>query len=156
MKSKAPLVLMEQMVMLLVFALASALCLQAFVKSDDLSQRSAARDRAAVEAQNAAETLRSQSGDMGNALTRTAEALNGEYTQGLLWLDYDENWTPIDYDTCGMEAPAAAYRLEAQGVPADVPGLQTASVTVENIEDPASPDVLFSLNVSWQEVNGRG
>ena len=63
MKSKAPLVLMEQMVMLLVFALASALCLQAFVKSGDLSQRSAARDRAAVEAQNAAETLRSQSGD---------------------------------------------------------------------------------------------
>ena len=55
-----------------------------------------------------------------------------------------------------MEAPAAAYRLEVQGVPADVPGLRTASVTVEDIGDPASPDVLFSLNVSWQEVNGRG
>ena len=37
MRSKAPLLLMEQMVMLLVFALAAALCLQAFVKSDGLS-----------------------------------------------------------------------------------------------------------------------
>ena len=35
MKSKAPLALMEQMVMILVFALAAALCLQAFVKSED-------------------------------------------------------------------------------------------------------------------------
>ena len=40
MRSKAPLILMEQMVMLLVFALAAALCLQAFVKSDSLSSRS--------------------------------------------------------------------------------------------------------------------
>ena len=156
MTSKAPLVLMEQMVMLLVFALASALCLQAFVKSDDLSQHSVARDRAVVEAQNAAETLRTQGGDMGGALTRAAEALNGDYAQGILWVDYDEHWAPIDYDACGMEAPAAVYRLEAQGVPTDVPGLLTASVAVENIEDRMTPEVLFSLNVSWQEVNGRG
>ncbi len=33
-QSEAPLALMEQMVMLLVFALAAALCLQAFVRSD--------------------------------------------------------------------------------------------------------------------------
>ena len=45
MKSKAPLMLMEQMIMLLVFALAAALCLQAFVKSEQLSSRSENRDR---------------------------------------------------------------------------------------------------------------
>ena len=39
MRSKAPLLLMEQMVMLLVFALAAALCVQAFVKSDAISAR---------------------------------------------------------------------------------------------------------------------
>ena len=48
MKSKAPLALMEQMVMLLVFALAAALCLQAFVQSDRLSRESEARAHAAV------------------------------------------------------------------------------------------------------------
>ena len=46
MRSKAPLLLMEQMVMLAVFALAAALCLQAFVKSDGLSGDSQDRDRA--------------------------------------------------------------------------------------------------------------
>ena len=68
MKSKAPLMLMEQMIMLLVFALAAALCLQAFVKSEQLSSRSENRDRAVTIAQTAAETIRHCGGDMGNAL----------------------------------------------------------------------------------------
>ena len=64
MRSKAPLMMMEQMVMLLVFALAAALCLQAFVKSDEMSRRSEARDRAVAEAQNAAELIRYYGGDI--------------------------------------------------------------------------------------------
>ena len=48
MRSKAPLVLMEQAVMVLVFALAAALCLRAFVWSDQLSRQNEARDRAPV------------------------------------------------------------------------------------------------------------
>ena len=43
MRSKAPLVMMEQMVMLLVFALAAALCLQAFVRSDAQSKHKIGR-----------------------------------------------------------------------------------------------------------------
>ena len=58
MRSKAPLVLMEQMVMLLVFALAAALCMQAFVKSDQLSQQIVDRDQAVSLCQNAAEAIR--------------------------------------------------------------------------------------------------
>ena len=58
MKSKIPLILMEQMVMLLVFALAAALCLQAFVKSDQMSGRSHDRDRAVTLVQEMAETVR--------------------------------------------------------------------------------------------------
>ena len=65
MKSKAPLLLMEQMVMLLVFALAAALCLQAFVKSDGLSGNSEARDRAVTLCQTAAETVRHSGGWSG-------------------------------------------------------------------------------------------
>ena len=38
MRSKAPLALMEQMVMVLVFALAAALCLQAFALADRISR----------------------------------------------------------------------------------------------------------------------
>ena len=58
MKSKAPLMLMEQMVMLLVFALAAALCLQAFVKADEISRRAEARDRAVILCQTVAEEIK--------------------------------------------------------------------------------------------------
>ena len=58
MKSKAPLVLMEQLVMVLVFALSAAVCLQVFALSGSLSRTCEARDRAAVIAQNAAEALK--------------------------------------------------------------------------------------------------
>ena len=58
MKSKAPLVMMEQLVMVLVFALASALCLQTFVLSGKISQMTEVKNRAMVEAQNVAETLK--------------------------------------------------------------------------------------------------
>ena len=66
MRSKAPLVLMEQMVMLLVFALAAALCMQAFVKSDQLSQQIVDRDQAVSLCQNAAEAIRA-SKEIGRA-----------------------------------------------------------------------------------------
>ena len=58
MKSKASLLLMEQLVMLLVFALAAALCLQAFAKAEVISAETARRDRAVVLARNAAELLK--------------------------------------------------------------------------------------------------
>ena len=64
MKSKAPLLLMEQMIMLLVFALAAALCLQAFVRSDEMSRQSEDRDRAVTLCQSAAEAVRHSRGDL--------------------------------------------------------------------------------------------
>ena len=50
MKSKTPLALMEQLVMVLVFALAAALCVSCFVAADRLSDRYAVRDDAVLEA----------------------------------------------------------------------------------------------------------
>jgi len=58
MKSKAPLAMMEQIVMVLVFALAAALCVQAFALSGKISKKTEAENRAAVEAQNVAETMK--------------------------------------------------------------------------------------------------
>ena len=70
MRSKAPLVLMEQLVMVLVFALAAALCVQVFVLSDQTSRSYEARDRAVVAAQNAAEQLKGCGGDYAAAAER--------------------------------------------------------------------------------------
>ncbi|MBR4290203.1 MAG: hypothetical protein IKT52_06155 [Oscillospiraceae bacterium] len=57
MKSKAPLFLMEQLVMLLVFALAAALCLSVFARVNAISLQIVRRDEAVLLAQNAAELL---------------------------------------------------------------------------------------------------
>lgn len=59
MKSKASLFLMEQLVMLLVFALAAALCLGVFVRVDRISAETKQRDEAVILASNAAEMLKS-------------------------------------------------------------------------------------------------
>ena len=73
MKNKASLLLMEQLVMILVFSLAAALCLQAFAKAAEISGETARTDRAVVLAQNAAELLKASGGEAARA-----EALSGE------------------------------------------------------------------------------
>ena len=57
MRSKASLFLMEQLIMVLVFALAAALCLQVFVRAEEISLESARRDEAVIVARNAAELV---------------------------------------------------------------------------------------------------
>ena len=57
MKSKSPLVMLEQLIMILVFALAAALCLQAFALADSQSKTTIVRDAAIIEVQQAAEAL---------------------------------------------------------------------------------------------------
>lgn len=67
MKNRISLALMEQLVMVLVFALAAALCLNVFVKADEISRRVVYRDEAVLIAQNAAEVLKATSGDAQQA-----------------------------------------------------------------------------------------
>ena len=71
MKGKASLLLMEQLVMILVFALAAALCLQTFAQANIISEETARRDQAVTLAQNAAELLKATGGE-----EEAAEALS--------------------------------------------------------------------------------
>lgn len=136
MRSKAPLALMEQMVMLLVFALAATLCLQAFSKSDEISKRVETRDRAVMLCQSVAEVIRNDGGEPAEALSHAAQKLEYQYDQGLLWAEYDENWSS------GAEG---VYRLTAEGVPTETAGLYAARVAVES-----EGETLFALTVAWQ------
>lgn len=129
MRSKAPLALMEQLVMVLVFALAAALCVQVFVLSDRTSRQSEARDRAVLEAQTAAEVLKSCGGDHAEAARKLGGTWNGQ-----MW-----GFRAGDCDV--LVVP------EEGGVPL----LGAATVTVWSAEG----DLLFSLPVAWQEVSGH-
>ena len=141
MRSKAPLLLMEQMVMLLVFALAAALCLQTFVKSDGLSRDSEDRDRSVTLCQNAAETIRWFGGDAVSE--DAARALGYHYEDGVLYQEFDEDWEMVD---------SGVYRLETEALSTEVPGLASACVRVKKGRPgDGEPKVLFAIEVAWQE-----
>lgn len=152
MKSKAPLLLMEQMVMLLVFAFAAALCLQAFVKSDGVSKHSENRDRALQEAQSAAEAIRHTKGDFEQA---AALLDTPHWQEDSLSIHYGDDWTrsePVQRGST-FTVYGFGYTLGVCPIETDVPGLDKAEVWVQEDE---SGEELVRIEVAWQEVDGNG
>ena len=71
------LLLMEQLLMTLVFALAAALCLRAFALADSLSHRAETRDFVLRQAQNMTELCRADRGDLAAAAAAYGGSWNG-------------------------------------------------------------------------------
>ncbi len=125
MKNKAPLTMMEQVIMVLIFALAAALCLQAFACANETSKANALRDQAVIYGQTAAETMKHTGGDWAAA----AELLDGEAANGSIQAPWPGGTLTITPDHC------------------DQPLLGKAMVTVLD----ESGQALFTLPVAWQE-----
>lgn len=125
MKNRTSLVLMEQLVMVLVFALAAALCLTVFVEADQISRETMHRDEAVLLAQNGAEVLKSCSGDVEKA----AAILGGSPTVN------------------GLSMESGGYFGQITVVDSGVPGLGQAHIHIY-LED----DLIFTLQTAWQEV----
>lgn len=139
MRSKAPLALIEQAVMLVVFALSAVLCLKAFVWADLRSAENAQADRALLQVQSAAETLKNCRGNCPAA----AEVMGGTW-DGMRWsIRYDENWNETDGE--------AVYLLLATPGSGTEKYLGTAQVEVLKGETS-----LALLTVNWQEVGEHG
>lgn len=147
--NKTTLVLMEQMIMIVVFALAAALCLQAFVKSDALSQSSAQRDQAVLLVQSAAERIQAEGASGAQpeeAISSAAEAMGGTCLQGRMSVGFDRNWNTVEAgsDSC-------AYLLCAQREDSYVDGLRKAAVWVESCTQKG--ETIFEVQTAWQEVD---
>lgn len=125
MRSRAPLALLEQILMLLVFAVAAVLCLQVFLWSDNASRRAQTQDEAILCAQTTAETVKSFHGD----LHASAEALNG---------DVQDNTLRLIYDTMTVTCTVTERN--------DYLGRGEVTVT-------AADGTLVTLPVAWQEVS---
>lgn len=137
MKSKAPLSLMEQLIMLLVFALAATLCLQVFVLSSQLSRRCDDINQAETRIQNAAEVLKASQGDLSRC-----EAILGGIAEENRWqISYDAKWNETSTEQ-------AAYQLVIVPLPSELPLLGSAQICATN----QSGDILSAITVSWQEV----
>lgn len=127
MKSKASLVLMEQLVMILVFVLAASICLQVFLYADQVSMETELQDQAVVLAQNGAELLKSSGGNV----EKLSASLDGEWNGDILTV-------------CRGQ-----LRMEIEIAPQEIPGLGQGEVRV--LED-STGKFLFSLVTAWQEV----
>lgn len=134
MKTKAPLVLMEQLVMVLVFAFTAVICLRMFVLSDDLSRQYAATDRAVLEAQTVAEHMKH------SPLNQYLEEQGASCTDGVWQLTYDAAW-----NTVSPSAPAAYYLTVTYESPA-APYLWNAVLSISTAEG----EELFAIPVSGQ------
>lgn len=87
MKNKSTLILIEHMVMLLVFALAAAVCLRMFALAGKMSRTNEATDRATLAAQNVAEQIKR------DGIHRFAEQTGAKAESRTSWsLFYDEDW----------------------------------------------------------------
>lgn len=136
MRDKTPLVLMEQLIMLLVFALAAALCLRAFIWADTASERGSVRDQAVLTAERAAETLKACGGDYA-----AAAADFGGHLDGTSWrVDYDAQWNIV--------SDGAVYHLWATPVEDGLEYMGSAALSVTD----ANGEELSSLQLAWQEV----
>lgn len=125
MKNKTFLPLIEQMIMILIFALAAAFCLQGFASADRISKRQAVLTEAVVTVQNTAEILKSSHGDYNLA----AELLTGTVT-----------------DT-GLQIQTEDYTLTATAAEEQLDSLASAKIKVLY-----KTETLYELTVSWQEV----
>jgi len=127
MKNKTPLVIMEQTIMILVFALAAAVCMRVFVYSDKLSHQNEQRDNAIIMAQNTAEMLKYSGGEAESPIY------------------YDQNWQPVS------EQKDAVYKLEIIHTENEDPLLWTATIKINHSDN----TVLVELPVAGQRWEVR-
>lgn len=137
MKSKAPLALMELILMVLVFALAAGLCLQIFVFAGQVSRYCEAKDRAVLVVQNAAEVWKMNCGDT----QKSAQKLGGEIDADVWQIGYDAAWEETG-------ASEAEYLVRAVPVETNDPYLGCAAISAQTAEGTC----LFQVNIAWQEV----
>lgn len=123
MKDKTPLLLIEQLIMILVFALTAALCLRGFAYAADISGRISRQEQAVLLVQTAAETLKAEK-EIPQEVT---------FYDSSLQPATEREWT---------------YRVQIYREEDTVPGLGSARISVESTDE----EVLTELTVGWQEV----
>ena len=136
MKNKAFLPLMEQILMIAVFALAAALCLQGFFAADSVSRKRLRKDHAVIAAQNVAETVKMLRGDMqASALSLGATCEGDSFT-----IVFDEDGKPAEY------GEKEAFRIVAIKKEGDVPLLECADICAL-----CGDEIIFEITVGWQK-----
>ncbi len=134
-ESKAPLMLMEQVIMVLVFALVSAVCIRAFALARTTSVRMGDRDHAVNVSQTLAETLKACDGDT----EEVCERLGGESDGKRLVFYYDSDWKETAASSASFSMTFAQEKSDGF--------CRYGRITVSDVSDRQE---IFSMRVAWQ------
>lgn len=144
-RSKAPLSLMEQLIMVFVFAFAAAICLQAFVYSDRLSKDGTAKETASVRATEVIEIVKAYHGDLSKAADKLGAtftaAEGGNSDMGTVTKEYADDGMKVMLETNETKPIDGVNYYH-----------QTAKVSVIEIpkEGEELKDPIYTVDVAWQ------
>ena len=146
-RSKAPLSLMEQLIMVFVFAFAAAVCLQAFVYSDNLSKDGTAREMAATRATEVAEVCKSCRGDLDKAAAQLAGTIVPTDGGNSLEKAYDEDGLRVVLDTPTTESLTGDVAFQKARVSVwEIPEESNTKPNQENTP-------VYTMTVAWQTAD---
>lgn len=146
--SRSSLFLMELLISILFFSLASAVCIQLFAKSHTLGQDTVNQNNAIVQAQNLAESWLATGGDLQDTRRLLENCIFLENENRIL-LVFDKDWTPLT----GMSSPDICYTAELScDGSVDVEGLLHAVVKVSEVQG----DTIYSLKLDHHIPERRG
>lgn len=116
-RSASSLFLIELIVAIGFFAVASAVCLQLFVQARLLSLDSTDLSRATLAAQSSAEGFRAADGSLSDAARLLGGSLEGENSL-LLW--YDAAWQPTTKQNAAYQLVLTADQTATRPIKADI------------------------------------
>lgn len=145
--SRSSLFLMELILSILFFSLASAVCIQLFAKSHTLSSETINQNNAIVQAQNLAEAWLAAEGSTEEVPMLLDHCVPLE--DSAVSLLFDSSWNPLG-NSAGSEARFIA-RLSSSSAP-DEDGLFQAEVTIYEVPD----RTIYSLSLSHHVSERRG
>lgn len=140
MKNKSFLPLLELILMIGIFTLAAAICLNTFATANKLSKQSEAKFAAVNAAESVAEAIKSSNGDF----SAISEKLGGIADSDSLTVYYDSLWVSTDSEN-------AEFILQVTKKNSGTLFLGTALITVYH-----GDDLIYELTVGWQEVSENG
>ena len=143
--SRSSLFLMEMIIAILFFSLASAVCIQLFAKSHLLSTQTVNQNHGVIWAQNLAESYLSLEGDL-DAMQDLFFPCEQTEDKGLR-LSLDRNWNLCSADS-------ASFRVDLIHTPSEKSGIMEADITVYEISAPESP--IYTLSVMHHTAERRG
>lgn len=151
---KTGLFLMELIIAILFFSLAAAICIQLFVKSHMISERSIALNHSILLAQNTAEIFYATNGDpekmaslLGNGESSGTAAVTGSDSATTLTLFYTDKFDRLD----PAQAASAVFQQTISLYADSDPALITCHVV---ISEPSSGAVIYSLDTTVFQRNG--